>query len=322
MSDSSATSRPARRPASLQGRVHSEYGDGDNLQPWLEEFGLEQDCPLFDGIYEYVLTTAGGTLAAAECLLSGAADIAIHWEGGRHHAARDHASGFCYVNDVVLGIHRLQRGFDRILYIDLDLHHGDGVQNAFLYSRSVFTLSFHYHSPGFYPGTGSLREQGKGKAQNHALNVPLGRYLTDGSLRRVFDEISARVVSYFKPDVVVVQCGCDGLATDPHRAWNLTPVGYVSVIEAVRGWGLPTMLLGGGGYDSPSVARCWAQVTAAVTQPGVDLDREIPEHCYFEMYKPTFEISIEPATAAVDENSDEYIASVVAEVAERLRENR
>lgn len=110
------------------------------------------DCPVFAGLSDHVLWISGGTLTAARQLLNNECDIVMHWEGGRHHAHSDEASGFCYVNDIVVGILELQIKFNKILYVDIDVHHGDGVQNAFYSTSRVFTLSFHRHEIGFFPG--------------------------------------------------------------------------------------------------------------------------------------------------------------------------
>ena len=123
----------------------------------LARFGLEHDCPVFAGVAAYAALVVGATLAAAWALAAGTLDIAVCWDGGRHHAFRDRAAGFCYVNDIVAGIFALQQRFARVLYLDVDIHHGDGVQAAFRFSPRVYTCSFHLHEPGVFSGDG--REQ-------------------------------------------------------------------------------------------------------------------------------------------------------------------
>lgn len=179
------------------------------------------------------------------------ADVAISWNGGRHHASRGEAKGFCYVNDIVLAIMELRKKpvprlstrspsptpgdenspsssprpiqqplkkLSKILYIDLDLHHGDAVESAFLSSPYILTLSLHLHAPLFFPSTGSLSSSGptnpKAAGRNHALNLALEPGLGGESLRRVWETVE-NVKESFGPDAVVVQCGVDGLYGDP-----------------------------------------------------------------------------------------------------------
>ncbi|KAJ1919121.1 hypothetical protein H4219_002170 [Mycoemilia scoparia] len=267
---------------------NSEYGE--DFEDDLQEFGLEFDCPPFLDLNKYIFNVAGGTLAAAEHLNRDKTDVAIHWEGGRHHAGRDQASGFCYVNDVVLGILHLQRKFSTVLYIDLDLHHGDG--------------------------TGSINEDGKGKGKNFNLNIPLKAGLTDAAFTRIFERIMAKVFNFFSPQAVVVQCGCDGLSGDPNKIWNLTSEGYIQAINSIVQTKLPLLLVGGGGYSTPDVARCWIKITSAITQPTTKLENDIPPHEYFDLYKPSFELDIAPSVTP-DENTDKYIDEMLLLVDDR-----
>uniref|UniRef100_T1GBQ7 histone deacetylase n=1 Tax=Megaselia scalaris TaxID=36166 RepID=T1GBQ7_MEGSC len=126
----------------------------------LEEFGLGYDCPIWDGIFDYCKIVGGSTLAASFDLCRKQSDIVINWFGGWHHSQKDKAGGYCYVNDIVLGIMLMLKVFKRVLYIDIDVHHGDGVEGAFETSNRVFTLSFHQHEPGFFPGSGNSTSTG------------------------------------------------------------------------------------------------------------------------------------------------------------------
>ncbi|KAJ1957510.1 hypothetical protein EC988_000792, partial [Linderina pennispora] len=163
-------------------------GDGESQ---LAEYGLLDDCYMFDGIEQHVRYAAGGTVSAARRLANGDAGVAVHWEGGRHHCKREQASGFCYVNDIVLGILELNKTFSRVLYVDMDLHHGDGVQDAFLYSSRVMTLSLHHYDRGFYPNTGDKPVDGKGNGKGFSLNVPLKRGANDESFLQAFEEATS-----------------------------------------------------------------------------------------------------------------------------------
>lgn len=257
------------------------------------QFGLQDDCPAFSGLQQHVSLVAGAAITAAELLATGQTDVAIAWDGGRHHAKKDSASGFCYVNDVVLAILALRKPrkvvattgegedtvrkttikrTDRVLYLDLDLHWGDGVEEAFHSGANVLTLSIHHYAPGFFPcytassdpdrygPPGSLKsDPGAG---GKTLNIPLGIGTSDASLERVLSSIVDPLVEAWDPKMVVVQCGVDGLAGDPMAVWNLSAAAYVDAIERVLGWQKPTLLLGGGGYCSENAARCWSLITA------------------------------------------------------------
>merc|ERR1719346_214630 len=144
----------------------------------LDENGLGYDCPIFDNMLDFCLTVAGSSITAAHLLLSGMSTV-LNWSGGWHHSHRTHAAGFCYVNDIVLAIHKLQAKFKKILYIDLDVHHGDGVEEAFSFTNRVATLSLHLHEPGFFPGSGAASEVGHGKGRGFAVNLPFKEGLTD-----------------------------------------------------------------------------------------------------------------------------------------------
>uniref|UniRef100_A0A674HFJ3 Histone deacetylase 8 n=1 Tax=Taeniopygia guttata TaxID=59729 RepID=A0A674HFJ3_TAEGU len=151
----------------------SEEGDDDH--PESVEYGLGYDCPATEGIFEYAAAVGGATITAAECLLDGKCKVAINWPGGWHHAKKDEASGFCYLNDAVLGILRLRQKFDRVLYIDLDLHHGD-VEDAFSFTSKVMTVSLHKFSPGFFPGGYNLANTAR--CWTYLTGVILGRTLS------------------------------------------------------------------------------------------------------------------------------------------------
>ena len=124
-----------------------------------------EDCPVFDGLYEFCQLSAGGSVAAAVKLNKQASEICINWGGGLHHAKKSEASGFCYVNDIVLGILELLKYHQRVLYIDIDVHHGDGVEEAFYTTDRVMTVSFHKYGE-YFPGTGDLRDIGAGKVKD------------------------------------------------------------------------------------------------------------------------------------------------------------
>merc|ERR1719414_1639648 len=144
------------------------------------------DCPVFDGLYEFCARYTGASLEAAEKLVTEQADIAINWSGGLHHAKKFEASGFCYVNDIVVAILELLKYHSRVLYIDIDIHHGDGVQEAFYLTDRVMTVSFHKYG-NFFPGTGHMYEVGAGAGRQYSVNVPLKEGMDDASYEYIFN---------------------------------------------------------------------------------------------------------------------------------------
>lgn len=243
----------------------------------LLEFGLTHDCPVFPELSDYVRYVAGASLKAADLLQSARKKgqeqtVAINWYGGRHHCGRSRAAGFCYVNDVVLAIIRLRKSFRRIFYLDLDLHHGDGVESAFKFSKNVVTCSVHRHGPGFYPGTGSVSTLG-------AYNVPTNRGLGDAALKSIMDSYIQPLIEREAPEVIVVQCGADGLASDPNAEWNLTLKGLAQVITNIitSNKACHVLLLGGGGYNHRDTARLWSYITKTIVGDSTEWV-EIPQH--------------------------------------------
>lgn len=291
--------------------------DDDNSIEYLLKFGLGYDCPAFDGIYECLSMVAGGTLKAAECLKNESHSIAINWSGGWHHAHRDEASGFCYVNDIVLGILKLKERFPRILYIDLDLHHGDGVQEAFFYTSSVFTVSFHKYTSGFFPGTGSCFEVGEGKGKHHNLNIPLLDGINDKLFTQLVKNVVDEVLNVFTPEAIVCQCGVDALAGDPMNCFNLTHQGLGECVNHLTTLHLPLLLLGGGGYNFPNAARCWTYLTAMVL--GKSLPNDIPEHVNFVKYGPDYNLEILPHHFRENKNSGRYLKGLLSVIKDNLQ---
>jgi acetoin utilization deacetylase AcuC-like enzyme len=198
------------------------------------------------------------------------APLAVCWTGGRHHARADRAAGFCFVNDIVLAILEILRSAPtaRVLYIDSDVHHGDGVAAAFSSSERVVTLSFHHASRGFFPGTGGVADVGIGRGKHHDINVPLGRGVSDATFDEIFRRATSAVERALRPTHIVWQCGADGLAWDPQGAWNLTPSLWAQLAAHVRAFDVPLLVLGGGGYHVTQTARAWAYATAALVEPG------------------------------------------------------
>ncbi|XP_071134734.1 histone deacetylase 8-like [Mytilus edulis] len=289
----------------------SNHDDSEKFEDEATHYGLSYDCPLQQGLYKYATMSSGATIVAAECLLQETCKVAINWCGGWHHAAKDHASGFCYINDIVLGILKLKEKYDRILYVDLDLHHGDGVEDAFSATSKVMTVSFHKYLTGFFPGTGSLEDIGIGKGQYYTVNVPLLDGIKDTEFTPLVCRILNKVKETFRPEVVVCQCGADGLAGDPMESFNLTHKGLGKCLYFLLQWNLPTLVLGGGGYNLSNTARCWAFLTALAT--GKQIPTEIPDHEYFIEYGPDYELEVYPGNRK-NHNTAHYLRQVYGAV--------
>ncbi|KAI8910460.1 histone deacetylase 8 [Gorgonomyces haynaldii] len=260
-----------------------------------------EDCPSFSGLHEYRLLVGGGVLKACDQLIQGSTR-SIFWDGGRHHCFSDRVSGFCYLNDVILGILRLQDRFHSVLYIDLDVHHGDAVQEAFYFSNRVHTFDMHRYEPGFFPGTGNVSDVGKGSGLGCTTNVVFERGVTGNEWISLFRSKIDQVYTNSQPECIVVQCGADVLEGDRLGECQVDIPSYLQVIQDILDSPVPVLLLGGGGYNHPNAARLWAAIThLCMKKP---LSHDIPEHDYFTHYGPTYELLIcgasqTPTTSAV-----------------------
>jgi len=216
------------------------------------------DCPVFRGMYECAALACGATLTGAHLILDGRADVAFNPAGGHHHAGPATASGFCYVNDVALGCLMLAERHRRVLYIDVDVHHGDGVQDAFYDRSDVMTISLHQNGRTLFPGTGFPGDIGVGDGRGFSVNAPLPPGTYDEQYMRAFGAIVPPLAGAFDPDVIVLELGMDGLSGDPLGGLKLTNNVYADIIETIMGFGKPILATGGGGYHPGNTARAWA----------------------------------------------------------------
>lgn len=274
------------------------------------------DCPLFDNLFEFCQSYTGGSIDGARKLMSGNTDIAINWAGGLHHAKKSEASGFCYTNDIVLAILELLKYYPRVLYIDIDVHHGDGVEEAFYVTDRVMTCSFHKFGDMFFPGTGDIWDKGFGAGQYYAVNFPLKDGIDDESYELIFQPVIQKIMEVFRPSAVVLQCGADSLANDRLGCFNLTIRGHAKCVRFVKRFGIPTLVLGGGGYNIRSVARCWAYETATLLE--TELDDVIPYNDYWQYFEPDHKLHF-PKSPAENHNSREYLEKLKIKVLENLR---
>ncbi|KAE8450694.1 histone deacetylase [Mollisiaceae sp. DMI_Dod_QoI] len=290
----------------------------DNMDSFSKEQGkynVGDDCPVFDGLFEFCGISAGGSMEGAARLNRGKCDIAINWAGGLHHAKKSEASGFCYVNDIVLGIIELLRFKKRVLYIDIDVHHGDGVEEAFYTTDRVMTVSFHKYGE-YFPGTGELRDIGVGQGKNYAVNFPLRDGIDDVTYKSIFEPVIKAVMDYYQPEAVVLQCGGDSLSGDRLGCFNLSMRGHANCVGYVKSFGLPTLVLGGGGYTMRNVARTWAYETGVLV--GQELSRVLPFNEYYEYYGPDYELDVRSSNME-NANSREYLEKIKTQVIENLK---
>uniref|UniRef100_A0A7S4BTW4 Histone deacetylase n=1 Tax=Chrysotila carterae TaxID=13221 RepID=A0A7S4BTW4_CHRCT len=283
----------------------------------LQRFTVGDDCPVFDGLYDYCRLYSGGSIDGAMKLNAGMADVAINWSGGLHHAKRSEASGFCYVNDIVLGILQLLKLHARVLYLDIDVHHGDGVEEAFYTTDRVMTVSFHKYGDYFFPGTGDVKDVGVKSGKYYSVNVPLRDGINDESYSRIFAPVMQKVMEVYQPSALVVQCGADSLSGDRLGCFNLSARGHADCVKFMLAYNLPTLVLGGGGYTVRNVARCWTLETAVVLNE--ELSDELPYNDYYGYYGPDFSLHVTPNLTMENLNTRQYLESVKQQVFEHLK---
>lgn len=245
----------------------------------------------------------------------GHADVAINWAGGLHHAKKCSASGFCYVNDIVLAILELLKYHPRVLYIDIDIHHGDGVEEAFYTTDRVMTASFHKYGD-FFPGTGDIRHVGVAEGKHYSVNFPLRSGIDDLSYESIFKPVITKIMEVYQPTAVVLQCGADSLTGDRLGSFNLTVKGHAECVRFVKSFGLPTLMLGGGGYTVRNVARCWCYETSVML--GTPIPDAIPPNDYVEFFRPDYRLHL-TAAAVPNQNTPEYLERCKIALLESLR---
>ena len=258
--------------AELRGRVEAHerarYGLGTLENPYFERF------------FTLPATAAGASIQAAGEVLRGR--TAFNPAGGMHHARAGRAEGFCFLNDPVLGILILRQAGWRVLYVDIDAHHGDGVELAFRDDPEVMTLSLHMDAAYAYPfGGGAFADQGSAADGYTTMNIPLPQGMHDAEYRMVFDAAWQPVVARFRPDAIVLQAGADALFCDPLARFRLTIQGFLDVVRQIlesaprHADGTPRVLaLGGGGYHPVATARAWCGLWGLLS--GRELPPEIP----------------------------------------------
>lgn len=251
--------------------------------PQSASYGLgTEDVPIFPNMHEATSLIVGGTLKAVDLVMNGVCDHAFNPAGGLHHAFRGRASGFCIYNDCSVAIAYLRKYWNaRVLYVDTDAHHGDGVQWAFYDDPNVLTISIHETGKYLFPGTGNLTERGEGSGYGYTLNLPLEAFTEDESFLSLYQDVLPKVVRGFKPDVILTQNGCDAHAYDPLTHLSCTMEIYQAIPrlahqlahEYCEGrW----IAVGGGGYDIWRVVpRAWTLLWSEMTDQTL-LDQPLP----------------------------------------------
>ncbi|XP_077980928.1 histone deacetylase 3-like [Glandiceps talaboti] len=319
--------RPYRASQHDMCRFHSEeYIDflsrvtPQNIQSFtksLSHFNVGDDCPVFPGLFDFCAMYTGASLEGATKLNNELCDVAINWAGGLHHAKKFEASGFCYVNDIVISILELLKYHPRVLYVDIDIHHGDGVQEAFYLTDRVMTVSFHKYGNHFFPGTGDMYEIGSESGRYYSLNIPLKDGIDDQSYCQLFKPIIQMVVDYYQPTCIVLQCGADSLGCDRLGCFNLSIKGHGECVKFVKEFNIPLLVLGGGGYTVRNVARCWTFETGLLLDQSIS--NELPYNEYFEYFSPDFTLHPDVSTRIENLNSKQYIDQVRQTVHENLK---
>ena len=216
------------------------------------------DCPAFGDMYDYSVLACGATVTGAKLIISGEADVAFNPSGGLHHAGPELASGFCYINDMALACMVLAEHGRKVVYVDVDVHHGDGVANAFYDRADVMTISLHETGRTLFPGTGFPNEIGIGEGKGYCVNIPFVAGTYDHAYIKAFESIALPLIGAYDPDVMVFELGADGLAGDPLAHLQLTNNVYADIIAHLLSFGKPILMTGGGGYHVGNTVRAWA----------------------------------------------------------------
>ncbi|GAB2672451.1 acetoin utilization protein AcuC [Gordonia jinhuaensis] len=283
-------------------------------------YGLgDIDNPVFSGMHEAASLLVGGTTAAAAAIANGAARRVVNIAGGMHHAMPARAAGFCIYNDAAVAIDwLLDHGFDRIAYIDIDAHHGDGVQYRFLADPRVLTISLHQHPATLWPGTGWPHEVGERDGAGYAVNLPLMPGTPDVLWLRAFHAVVPSLVNAFRPQLIVSQCGVDSHRADPLTDLSLTVDGQRSAMLTMRDladthcdgrW----LAVGGGGYGVVDVVpRSWTHLIGAVLRRDIDPATPIDESWCARAHAAATELNpaytAEPVAVMTDGGDTDYVA--------------
>jgi len=210
----------------------------------------------------------------------------------------------------------LLRVHQRVLYIDIDVHHGDGVEEAFYNTDRVMTASFHKFGK-YFPCTGDLTDSGAGRGKNYSVNFPLKNGITDVTYKYIFEPVIGKIMERYRPGAVVLQCGADSLSGDAIGCFNLSMNGHANCVKFVKSFNIPSLILGGGGYTIKNVARAWAYETGVLLD--TEMDPVLPKDRYYEYYGPEYMLDVRSSSMR-NNNSRKYLEKVTIHLMEQLRD--
>ena len=297
--------------------------DEGAIVPGMWQYGFGHgDNPPRPGMYRHAALAAGGAVQAAERVMNGEARNAFVPSGGmHHHAMSNRASGFGIFNDAVIAIkHIIEQGL-RVFYVDIDVHHGDGVQAGFYDTDRAMTVSIHESGQWLFPGTGGPDETGTGNGDGYSVNIPLAPYTDDELWHQAFDAVVPDLARVFEPDLIFTQLGIDTHRNDPLAHLSLTTQGHNRAVQKIASLvdeiGCPWIAVGGGGYDMSAVARAWTMDLA--TMANFELPEDMPPAFTSIPNQTTFhdegEYRIDPDVGADIVNHNE---SAINEVRRRI----
>ena len=237
----------------------------------VEGFGMGlggPETPVFKHMFDYGALACGSGLVAADLLLSGQANVAFNLLGGQHHTGPGHAAGFCYLNDVALACHHLAAAGRRVVYLDIDAHHGDGVQEIFYERPDVFTISMHESGKTLFPWSGFEDEIGRGAGLGYNANIPLPAGTYDDAFLAAFQDAALPLITAYQPDVILLVLGMDILAGDPLTHLHMTNNVVPDVLEALMRLDRPLLVTGAGGYHVENTVRAWTLAWRTCTGDG------------------------------------------------------
>ena len=291
----------------LQAIQRASVGD---IDPSLIERGLGSDeCPIFPGLADYVALYCAATMTAVRLVLEEDATLVFNPLGGLHHSSRRAAEGFCYVNDILVAVDALLAAGHRVAVVDIDAHHGNGVQDAYLDDPRVLCASIHESGESLYPWGGFDHERGEGQGLGYTVNVPLPAGADDEVAVTAFDALIDGRVRAFSPTICIAVVGADTHRTDPLSHLELTNNGMVALMERIRGLAPQLIMLGCGGYNPEATARAWARMWATANRI-----ETMPEHLSMmggvflgeqdlaggDLVDMTWQVSGEPKQAMLD----------------------
>ena len=248
-------------PAYIELLKRAGYGDF-TIDMLAAGLGTE-DNPVVPGLSDYCFAAAGGTRQGAIMLANNEARVVFNPLGGFHHAGADHAEGFCYVNDLAVAIEEISRMGKRVAYIDIDVHFGNGVRDAFASRNDVLCVSIHESGMSLYPWSGFVDDIGEGAGRGYTVNIPLLEGSDDGVYLHAFEFVVPPIVESFKPDIVAAVIGADTHRDDPLGHLNLTSIGYERTVRIINRISPKLLVTGGGGYNLYKTAALWTLAWAA-----------------------------------------------------------